>query len=147
MSFTVRPSCCMCLLSVVNVLKSSSSSLSCGNTADGQGKRGRRGRLFGRRVNSFALDALNWFLLTPAICGQMAERNSSRWRERQPRFVPPLLMKSRLRCLVQINYFFPFRLFNWIGMRLGLSQIRRSVIEIFVITGRVLCQKGKIIVC
>lgn len=63
-----------------------------------------------------------------------------------PSFVPPLVMMlpfssvalslfSRPRCLVKINYSFPFTLFNCLATRLGLSQIRHSNIEIFVITG------------
>lgn len=70
-------------------------------------------------------------------------------------FVPALLkmlpfscgapsLFSRPRCLVKINYSFPFILFNCLAVRLDLSQIRGSNIEIFVITGFLLCQKGKI---
>ena len=56
-----------------------------------------------------------------------------------------LSLYSRPRCLLQINCSFPFTLFNCLATRLGLSQIRRSNIEMFVITGLRFCQRGTII--
>lgn len=43
------------------------------------------------------------------------------------------------------NCSFPFMLFNCLATRLSLSQIRRSNIEMFVITGLLFCQRGTII--
>lgn len=138
--------------------------------------------LAGGLITCFALDALNWFPLTPAISGQIAERTSSSVktllvesqithyraitsvsykrslycvRVNSQSFVPALLkmlpfscgapsLFSGPRCLIKINYSFPFTLFNCLAMRLDLSQIRGSNIEIFVITGFLLCQKEKI---
>lgn len=137
----------------------------------------------GGLITCFALDALNWFPLTPAISQQIAERTSSSVKTllvgsqishyraitsisyirsfycccvKSPSFVPPPVMMlpfssvalslfSRPRCLVEINHSVPFKLFNCLATRLGLSQLRRSNIEIFVITGLLFCQKRQII--
>ncbi len=58
-----------------------------------------------------------------------------------------LCLLSCPRCLVKINRSFLFMLFNCLAMRLSLSETRRSNIEMFVISGLLFCQRGKIIEC